>query len=102
MLLLIYGNSIHPQKLWKQIQSYFQFQFPLLAEPLGIHMAPFVEFQDCALYIPELYAPMEELTRRSITTYVSHHGGESLPLVITYADIGKQAHTVISRDARER
>lgn len=102
LLLLIYGNSLHPQKLWKQIQSYFQFQFPLLAEPLGIHMAPFVEFQDCALYIPELYAPMEELTQRSITTYVSHHGGESLPLVITYADIGKQAHTVVSRDARER
>ena len=102
MLLLIYGNSLQPLKLWKEIQFYFHNQFPSLAKPLNIHMASFVEFQDCTLYIPELYAPMEELVRHSITTYVSHHSGERLPLVITYADIGKQAHIVISREAREK
>lgn len=102
MLLLIYGNSLQPQKLWKELQFYFHNQFPSLAESMNIRMASFVEFQDCALYIPELYAPMEELVRHSITTHVSHHGGESLPLVITYADIGKQAHMVISREARKK
>lgn len=101
-LLLIYGNSLQPQKLWKQLQFYFHCQFPSLAEPLGIHITSFVEFQGCTLYIPELYAPMEELVRHSIMAYVSHRSGENLPLVITYADIGKQVHTVISREARER
>lgn len=102
MVLMIYGNSTHPVNTWQEIQNYLCTEYREEARNNEIQMEPFHRFSDTPFYLHDEYHKVRPLAEQALATYVSHPGGEKLPLFIMFADVGKRGHFDVSVHARKK
>lgn len=102
IVLMIYGNSMQTADTWQKVQDYLRAEYIDEARKRKIQMEPFHRFVDSPFYLHDEYYKLKPLAEQALVTYVSHPGGEKLPLFIIFADVGKRGHFDISAQAREK
>lgn len=102
MVLMIYGNSMQTADTWQKVQDYLRAEYIDEARKRKIQMEPFHRFVDSPFYLHDEYYKLKPLAEQALVTYVSHSGGEKLPLFIIFADVGKRGHFDISAQARKK
>lgn len=101
MVLMIYGNSTQTADTWQKVQDYLRAEYIVDARKRGIQLEPFHPFVESPFYLRDEYYKVQPLAEQTLATYVSHSGGEKLPLFIIFADVGKRGHFNISSQARK-
>ena len=102
MVLMIYGNSAQTADTWQKVQDYLCAEYIVGARNRGIQMEPSHRFVESPFYLHDEYYKVKPLAEQTLVTYVSHPGGEKLPLFIIFADVGKRGHFDISAQARKK
>lgn len=102
LLLLIYGNAMDSEALWRKIGEYLNGGLREQAKGMGISIAPFALLRKQGRYYhPNLFhVRLDPLVDHTLVTHASL-GGTPVPVFVTYADVGKAKNFQVSQEARE-